>query len=154
MIDFKFEFNFTLEKLEKSLTLYQGDTQLLFNCINQVIPRYRISSEYRLAGFIDQYEYKTNGFVDLNLIKNIDESVMRRFVTFSKLPTDQVDHYITTLEGALNLAGWCWNANYLNVVSDNQDIKNLTKRINPELENIEQRSKNYYRIKNILQGEL
>lgn len=154
MIEFKFEFDFTLKKLEKSLTLYQGDTQILFDSINRMIPKYRISSEDRMAGFIDQYEYKTNGFVNLETIKNIDDVLLRRFLTFSKIPASDANKYYSTLDGALDLAGWFWNTNYLNIVSDNHDVRNLTKRINPEIENIEERSENYYRIRKILRGEL
>jgi len=154
MIDFKFEFDFTIEKLTKSLTLYQGKVEILFDSINRIIPKYRISSESRLAGFIDQYEYKTNGFIDLDAIKNIDEVVLRRFLNFSKIPANEANKYYSTLDGALDLAGWYWNTNYLNIVSDNQDINNLSRRINPGLENVDERSKNYHRIRKILKGEL
>lgn len=154
MIDFKFEFDFNLRKLEKSLTLYTGDTQLLFDTINRVIPKYRITSPNRLAGFIDQYEYKTRGFVGLDLIKNIDSSLLRRFSTFSKIPADKSACYYATLEGALDLAGWFWNTNYLNIVSDNGDIENLTKRINPLLTNTKERFDNYNTIQRIFKDEL
>lgn len=154
MIDFKFEFDFNLKKLEKSITLYTGDTQLLFDTINRVIPKYRITSPNRLAGFIDQYEYKTKGFVELDLIKNIDPSLLRRFLTFSKIPSNQTDCYYATLEGALDLAGWFWNTNYLNVVSDNGDIENLTKRINPLLTNTKERFDNYNTMKRIFEDKL
>jgi predicted chitinase len=55
--------------------------------------------------------------------------------------------------GALDSAGWLWNTNYLNIVADNYDLKNLSKRINPEIEDIGARIENYNKIKNILKGE-
>lgn len=154
MIDFQFEFDFNLPKLEKSLTLYTGDTQFLFDILNRVVPKYRITSPTRLAGFIDQYEYKTKGFLDLAGVTNIDASLLRRFTAFTKIPADKILDYYVTLEGAIDLAGWFWNTNYLNIVSDNGDIENLTKRINPLLVCSKERFDNYTKISNILRDKL
>ena len=150
---FKFEFEFTKDKLKDSLSLYEGDIDVLFDAINKVIPKYRVSSEQRLAGFIDQFEYKTNGFKDLEELAPVDDVMLRRFASFIKLPVPEIRAYCETLEGALDSAGWMWNTNYLNTVSDNYDLKNLTKRINPKLEDITSRIKNYDRIRNILRGK-
>ena len=79
--------------------------------------------------------------------------MLRRFASFIKLPVPEICAYCETLEGALDSAGWMWNTNYLNTVSDNYDLKNLTKRINPKLEDITSRIKNYDRIRNILRGK-
>ena len=149
---FKFEFNFTKDKLANSLSLYEGDIDSLFDAINKVVPKYRVSSEDRLAGFIDQFEYKTNGFKDLEILAPTDDVMLRRFAAFIKLPITEVRAYCETLEGALDSAGWLWNTNYLNIVADNYDLKNLSNRINPQLADISARVKNYNRIKNILKG--
>lgn len=153
MFKFDFEFDFTKDKLANSLTLYDGDIDVLFNAINNVVPKYRVSSEQRLAGFIEQFEYKTNGFKDLEKLEPTDDVMLRRFASFVKLPTSEIYAYCKTLDGALDSAGWMWNTNYLNIVADNYDLKNLSKRINPELEDISARIENYDRIKNILRGE-
>lgn len=153
MFKFDFEFEFTKEKLINSISLYDGDIDVLFDAINKVVPKYRVSSEQRLAGFIDQFEYKTNGFKELEKLAATDEVMLRRFASFIKLPISEVPAYCETLEGALDSAGWLWNTNYLNIVADNYDLKNLSKRINPELEDISGRIENYDRIKNILRGE-
>jgi predicted chitinase len=150
---FEFEFNFTKDKLKNSVTLYDGDMDVLFDAINKVVPKYRVSSEQRLAGFIEQFEYKTNGFKELEKLAPADDVVLRRFASFIKLPISEVRAYCETLEGALDSAGWLWNTNYLNIVADNGDLKNLSKRINPKLEDISARIKNYNRIENILRGE-
>jgi predicted chitinase len=150
---FEFEFDFTKDKLTSSLSLYDGDIDLLFDVINKVVPKYRVSSEQRLAGFIDQFEYKTNGFKDLAKLAPTDDVTLRRFASFIKLPISEIHAYCKTLDGALDSAGWWWNINYLNIVADNYDLKNLSKRINPELEDISARIENYDRIKNILKGE-
>ena len=153
MFKFEFEFNFTKDKLKNSVTLYDGDMDVLFDAINKVVPKYRVSSEQRLAGFIEQFEYKTNGFKELEKLAPADDVVLRRFASFIKLPISEVRAYCETLEGALDSAGWLWNTNYLNIVADNGDLKNLSKRINPKLEDISARIKNYNRIENILRGE-
>jgi predicted chitinase len=150
---FDFEFEFTKDKLENSLSLYNGDIDVLFDAINKVVPKYRISSEQRLAGFIDQFEYKTNGFKELEELTPDNDVMLRRFASFIKLPITEIHAYCETLEGALDSAGWLWNTNYLNIVADNYDLKNLSKRINPELEDISARIENYDRIKNILRSE-
>ena len=150
---FKFEFDFTINKLQDSVSLYNGDINLLFDAINKVVPKYRISSEQRLAGFIDQFEFKTNGFTELEKLAPVNDVMLRRFSTFIKMPMEDINDYCLTLEGALDSAGWFWNTNYLNIVADNYDIKNLSKRINPELEDLTSRIENYNRIKNILKGE-
>jgi predicted chitinase len=150
---FDFEFNFTINKLQKSVSLYDGDINLLFDAINKVVPKYRVSSEQRLAGFIEQFEYKTNGFKELKKLAPVNDIMLRRFASFIKLPVSEIYAYCDTLEGALDSAGWLWNTNYLNIVADNYDIKNLSKRINPDLEDISARKENYDRIKNILRGE-
>ena len=125
----------------------------MFNAINKVVPKYRISSEQRLAGFIDQFEYKTNGFKDLEKLAPADDVMLRRFAAFIKMPMNDVSAYCKTLEGALDSAGWLWNTNYLNIIADNYDFKNLSKRINPELENLTNRIENYNRINIILKDE-
>lgn len=150
---FDFEFEFTKDKLEDSLSLYDGDIDVLFDAINKVVPKYRISSEQRLAGFIDQFEYKTNGFKELEELAPANDVMLRRFASFIKLPITEIRAYCETLEGALDSAGWLWNTNYLNIVADNYDLKNLSKRINPALEDITARIENYNRIKNTLKGE-
>ena len=152
MFKFDFEFNFTIDKLKDSVSLYEGDINVLFDAINKVIPKYRVSSEDRLAGFIDQFEYKTNGFKDLNKLYPADDIMLRRFATYVNIPLDNIQEYCSTLEGALDSAGWLWNTNYLNIVADNGDLKNLTKRVNPELEDITDRKHNYSRIFKILKG--
>ena len=153
MFKFDFEFNFTKDKLANSLSLYDGNIDVLFDAINKVVPKYRISSEQRLAGFIDQFEYKTNGFKDLEKLAPADDVMLRRFAAFIKLPMNEVSAYCKTLEGALDSAGWLWNTNYLNMIADNYDLKNLSKRINPELENLTKRIENYNRINIILKDE-
>jgi predicted chitinase len=150
MFKFDFEFDFTKDKLANSLSLYEGDIDVLFDAINKVVPKYRVSSEQRLAGFIDQFEYKTNGFKDLEKLAPADDVMLRRFAAFIKMPMNDVSAYCKTLEGALDSAGWLWNTNYLNIIADNYDFKNLSKRINPELENITNRIENYNRINIIL----
>jgi predicted chitinase len=150
---FDFEFDFTKDKLKDSLSLYDGNVDELFDAINKVVPKYRVSSEQRLAGFIDQFEYKTNGFKDIEKLAPINDIMLRRFAAFIKMPMEDVGAYCETLEGALDSAGWLWNTNYLNIVSDNYDVKNLSNRINPELEDLTSRIENYNRIKNILKGE-
>ena len=147
MFKFDFEFDFTKDKLVNSLSLYDGDIDVLFDAINKVVPKYRVSSEQRLAGFIEQFEYKTNGFKDLEKLAPTDDVMLRRFASFIKLPITEIHAYCETLEGALDSAGWLWNTNYLNIVADNYDLKNLSKRINPELEDISARISNYDRIK-------
>ena len=151
MFKFEFEFEFTKDKLKNSVTLYDGDIDVLFNAINKVVPKYRVSSEQRLAGFIEQFEYKTNGFKELEKLMPTDDVMLRRFASFINLPITEIHAYCETLDGALDSAGWLWNANYLNIVADNGDLKNLSKRINPELEDIDARITNYNRIKNILE---
>ena len=153
MFKFDFEFEFTKEKLTNSISLYDGDIDVLFEAINKVVPKYRVSSEQRLAGFIDQFEYKTNGFKELEKLAPINDIMLRRFASFIKMPMKDVSAYCKTLEGALDSAGWLWNTNYLNIVADNYDFKNLSTRINPELEDLTDRIENYNRIKNILKGE-
>ena len=152
MFKFDFEFNFTKDKLANSLSLYDGNIDVLFDAINKVVPKYRISSEQRLAGFIDQFEYKTNGFKDLEKLAPADDVMLRRFAAFIKIPMNDVSAYCKTLEGALDSAGWLWNTNYLNIIADNYDLKNLSKRINPELEDLTNRIANYNRINTILKG--
>ena len=153
MFKFDFEFKFTKDKLKNSVTLYTGDIDVLFDAINKVVPKYRVSSEQRLAGFIDQFEYKTNGFKELEKLAPTDDVMLRRFASFINLPITEIRAYCETLEGALDSAGWLWNTNYLNIVADNYDLKNLSKRINPEIEDIGARIENYNKIKNILKGE-
>lgn len=152
MFKFDFEFDFTVDKLQKAVTLYDGDINVLFDAINKVVPKYRVSSEDRLAGFIDQFEYKTNGFKDLDKLYPVDDIMLRRFSSYINVPLEEMGKYCSTLEGALDSAGWLWNTNYLNIVADNGDLKNLTKRINPDVEDISERSQNYSRIFKILKG--
>jgi predicted chitinase len=146
-----FEFNFTVNKLKQSLSLYDGDVNDLFLILQDVLPKYRITSEPRLAGFIDQFEFKSNGFKNIDSLKPINDVHKRQFATYIKLPADEVNKYSETLAGAIDSAGWYWNINYLNFVVDNLDFNNLTKRVNPgEVASL--RADNFNRILDILRG--
>lgn len=149
MANFKFEFNFTLDKLEKSLPAYQGNISELFLIFQEVLPKYRITSEPRLAAFIDQFEFKSSGFTDLGMLAPSTTVYLRQFSTYNKITTDDAIKYSKTLKGAIDSAGWFWNINYLNLVSDNADLKNLTNRINQDAD-ISIRADNFKRILNIL----
>jgi predicted chitinase len=149
MANFKFEFDFTPSKLEKSLPRYQGDIAELFLIFQEVLPKYRITSEPRLAAFIDQFEFKSNGFVNLDILAPGPGVYLRQFSTYNKIEEDEAIKYSKTLKGAIDSAGWFWNINYLNLVSDNCDFKNLTKRINPTTD-VPPRADNFKRILNIL----
>ena len=146
-----FEFNFTVSKLKQSLSLYDGDINDLFLIFQDILPKYRITSEPRLAGFIDQFEFKSNGFKNIDSLKPINDVYKRQFATYIKLPADEVDKYSETLAGAIDSAGWYWNINYLNFVVDNLDFNNLTKRVNPG-EVVSLRAGNFNRILDILRG--
>jgi predicted chitinase len=146
-----FEFNFTIDKLKQSLSLYDGDVNDLFLIFQDILPKYRITSEHRLAGFIDQFEFKSNGFKNIDSLKPINDVYKRQFATYIKLPADEVNKYSETLAGAIDSSGWYWNINYLNFVVDNLDFNNLTKRINPgEVASL--RADNFNRILDILRG--
>jgi predicted chitinase len=146
-----FEFNFTVGKLKQSLSLYDGDVNDLFLIFQNILPKYRITSEPRLAGFIDQFEFKSNGFKNIDSLKPINDVYKRQFATYIKLPADEVNKYSETLVGAIDSAGWYWNINYLNFVVDNLDFNNLTKRVNPG-EVVSLRADNFNRILDILRG--
>jgi predicted chitinase len=147
-----FEFNFTVSKLKQSLSLYDGDVNDLFLIFQDTLPKYRITSEPRLAGFIDQFEFKSTGFKNIDSLKPINDVYKRQFATYIKLPTDKINEYSETLTGAIDSAGWYWNINYLNFVVDNLDFDNLTKRINPG-EVVSVRADNFNRILDILRGK-
>ena len=149
MAEFKFEFNLTEKKLQDRLTIYSGDVSELLAAMNQVLPKYRISSEERLAGFIDQFEFKSKGFTELSVLAPKNDVMLRQFTTYIKISAADVDEYCATLVGALDSAGWFWNINYLNIVADNRDFKNLTKRIN-DSEETGPRSENFERIVRVL----
>jgi len=146
-----FEFNFTVGKLKQSLSLYDGDVNDLFLIFQDILPKYRITSEPRLAGFIDQFEFKSNGFKNIDSLKPINDVYKRQFATYIKLPASEVNKYSETLVGAIDSAGWYWNINYLNFVVDNLDFNNLTKRVNPG-EVVSLRADNFNRILDILRG--
>ena len=149
MHNFKFEFDFTVNKLKQSLSLYDGDVNDLFLIFQNILPKYRITAEPRVAGFIDQFEFKSNGFKNIDILKPINDVYKRQFATYIKLPANEVDKYSETLTGAIDSAGWFWNINYLNLVSDNSDFKNLTNRINPNTD-VDPRADNFKKILNIL----
>jgi predicted chitinase len=152
MHNFKFEFDFTVNKLKQSLSLYDGDVNDLFLIFQDILPKYRITSEPRLAGFIDQFEFKSKGFKNIDSLKPINDVYKRQFATYIKLPADEVNKYSETLVGAIDSAGWYWNINYLNFVVDNLDFNNLTKRVNPG-EVVSLRVDNFNRILDILRGK-
>ena len=151
MAEFKFEFEFTKEKLKNSLSLYEGDLDQLYELMCKVLPKYRLSTPERLGGFIDQFELKSKGFTDLKSMEPTNDVMVRQFSNHIKMPIGEINKYCSTLEGALDSAGWFWNINYLNIVADNLDVKNLSKRINPDAD-LEVRKTNFLKIRNILKG--
>lgn len=152
MHNFKFVFEFTVTKLEQSLSLYEGDVNELFLVFQDILPKYRITAEPRVAGFIDQFELKSKGFKDLEKLRPINDVYKRQFSTYLKLPLEEANKYSETLAGAIDSAGWFWNINYLNIVADNLDFNNLTNRINPESV-ASLRAANSNRIIGILKGK-
>jgi predicted chitinase len=152
MTEFNFTFNFTVEQLKQSLPDYQGNINELFDIFQEMLPKYRITSEERLAGFIDQFNHRTCGFTDLTSMQPANDVFRRQFSTYIKIPAENTNKYCESLKGAVDAAGWLWNINYLNIVVDNRDFKNLTKRINPTVEDIATRADNANRIFTILKG--
>ena len=151
MVEFQFDFEFTLDKFKKCLPDYTGNIEELYTIFHDVLRAYRVTSPHRLAGFIDQFNYRTKGFTDLETLRP-NPVTLRQWATFIKVTPEEANKYLTTLKGTIDLAGWIWNINYLNTVADNQDQRNLAKRINPELTDLQERHNNFQRIYHILNG--
>ena len=152
MSEFKIEFNFTEEQLKRCIPEYQGDYSELYDIFLEIFPKYRISAEERVAGFIEQFGYKTDCFKNLEPLLPTNDVMFSQFATFIKMPYAEVNKYCNTLKGAIDSAGWFWNIKYLNHVVDNFDFKNLTERVNPGSD-IKEREECFHRMFNILRGE-
>lgn len=153
MTDFKIEFDFTEKKLRESIPDYLGNYTELFEILLDIFPKYRISNEERVAGFLEQIGYKSNVFQNISALKPSNDSMLRQFATFNKISAAEAYKYCDTLKGSIDSAGWFWNIKYLNNVADNFDFKNLTERVNTGSD-INERKENFYRIYSVLQQGL
>jgi predicted chitinase len=153
MSDFKIEFNFTEQMVRDSIPEYRGDYTGLYEIFLGIFPKYRISNEERVAGFLEQVGYRSNNFANVQALRPINDSMLRQFATFNKMPAAEANKYCDTLKGAIDSAGWFWNIKYLNNVADNFDFKNLTERVNSGSD-ITERKENFYRIYSVLQKGL
>jgi predicted chitinase len=153
MSDFKIEFNFTKEMLEQSIPNCSENHEQLFEIFQDIFPKYRISNQERVAGFIEQFSFKSNNFKNISVLRPINDSMLRQFATFNKIAAVEANKYCDTLKGSIDAAGWFWNIKYLNNVADNFDFKNLTERVNPG-SSIDERKENFFRIYSVLQQGL
>lgn len=96
----------------------------------------------------DGWKHRGRGYIQLTGHDN--------YAAFAKsigMSIDDVIEYLDTVEGALESALWFWKANKLNDLADNNDIKNMTKRINGGFNGLEDRTKHWKEILEILGGK-
>lgn len=76
-----------------------------------------------------------------------------KFADYIGRPLDKANDYLLTTKGALEGALWYWDANGLNQLSDDRDIRGATKRINGGYHGLNDRTNRYLRAQNILSGQ-
>lgn len=95
----------------------------------------------------DGYRYCGRGLIQLTGKNNY-----QAFADSVEMPLTSVCDYLETFEGAVHSACWFWQTNNLNELSDAEDIRAMTKRINGGYNGLEDRIHHYERIKAILCG--
>ncbi len=94
----------------------------------------------------DGWKYCGRGLIQLTGLENYTW-----FATSISTPVDEVVEYAETFEGAAQSACWFWESNSLNIFADAGDIVSTTRRINTGLLGLEERTKYYNHILQVLE---
>jgi putative chitinase len=86
----------------------------------------------------DGWKYCGRGLIQLT-----GKSNYQAFADSIETPVEDVPEYLATFEGAVQSAGWFWEAHNLNQFADKGDILTMTKRINGGTLGLEDRKKHY-----------
>jgi putative chitinase len=95
----------------------------------------------------DGYRYRGRGLIQLTGKSNYE-----RFAKSMLMPLDQAVQYLTTPEGACMSAGWFWDVNNLNELSDDGDVIGCTRKINGGTNGLEDRQSHYTKALQIFGG--
>jgi putative chitinase len=82
-------------------------------------------------------------FCGRGLIQLTGKQNYTRFAADLGVTLDECVLYLETPDGAVSSAGWFWDQNNLNSISDRGDIKLLTRRINGGFIGLEDRIHHY-----------
>ena len=93
----------------------------------------------------DGWKYRGRGFLQLTGKKNYTAAGLDLGVDMINDPD-----YATTPEGAVNTALWYWKKNNLNIYSDVENIREMTRIINGGYNGLDERIANYNKAKEIL----
>jgi len=92
----------------------------------------------------DGWRYRGRGVIQLTGKNNY-----QKFAEFLGQDLDYVMGYLTTYKGALESACWYWHTNGLNRFADEQDMRELTRRINGGYNGLEDRINHYEHINHV-----
>jgi len=93
----------------------------------------------------DGWKYCGRGLIQLTGLENYSW-----FAASISTPVDEVIEYTETFEGAAQSACWFWESNGLNIFADAGDVVSTTRRVNPGLLGLEERTKYYNYILQVL----
>lgn len=93
----------------------------------------------------DGFRYCGRGLIQLTGKNNY-----MAFAASINMPLEQVPEYLVSFDGAVDSACWFWSTNNLNKWADEDDIKELTRRINGGYNGLEDRISHYDHAKQIL----
>lgn len=95
------------------------------------------------------WKYRGRGIIQITGKSNYAAFSQETFGDNTILDTPD---YLETFEGAVRSACWFWKRNHLNDLTDKNDVKGVTKRINGGLIGLDDRIARFNRILPILQG--
>jgi putative chitinase len=86
----------------------------------------------------DGWKYHGRGAIQLTGFNN-----NKAFSDYSKVPLNELQSYLLTMDGAVESACWFWTVNKLNVFADAGDVEGLTRKINGGTIGVEDRKARY-----------
>jgi putative chitinase len=163
-----FEFEFTKEHLGEIIS---DNPDNWYDALCELLPKYGITTERRVAHFLSQCAHESRGFTaleeNLNYSAKALRSVFGRY--FGDAPKANADEYARNPEKIANRvyfdkyrkykmgnvnegdgwlfrgrsACWFWDAKNLNKIADTDDVKRMTKVINGGSIGLDDRKKRY-----------
>ena len=167
----------TLNQLEEACPYTQYKRlELLLPCINETLKKYQINTSTRISHFLSQIFVESNylrivqelgsgleyeGSIELGNTRPGDG---RRYIGRGYIPlrgrklykeykkASNVDvlmypHYMTTPKVAIDVAGWIWDKNKLNLLADQNALDGITKILTGSYTHLREREDAFFRVK-------
>lgn len=141
------------ERLKKIIPNCQYQVSYWYKELNDVLPQYDIVTNVRIASFLAQTWYETNGYrkIKNGLLPLNEKYNHTAFAKNAGVSLSELQDYLTWPKGAVHSACWFWKVNKLNVYADALDFTGMTYKICSSTDTLNERIHLFNEIMDIIE---